>query len=115
MAPKEHDELNGLATRLNAVGEPTRLRIVTLLTGGPMTVGQIAEELGVVLVNVSHHLGILRNAGLLLPEKEGRYVRYALSPDVCQSAGGSWVIDLGGCRLEIPKSAANSKPVRKPR
>jgi ArsR family transcriptional regulator, nickel/cobalt-responsive transcriptional repressor len=110
MALKEHDELTGLATKLNAVGEPTRLKIITLLTGGPMTVGQIADELGIVLVNVSHHLGILRTAELLQDEKEGRYVRYTLSPDVCKSSGSSWVIDLGGCRLEIPKSAGNSKP-----
>ena len=55
-----------------------RVRIVGLLIDGPMDVSEIAKRLGVSQYNVSKHLRILREAGLLQVEKSGRQHRYAL-------------------------------------
>ena len=52
------------ADRLKALSEPLRLRIVDILRHGEMTVGDIAEFLETELVTVSHHLKILKHAGL---------------------------------------------------
>jgi len=94
------------AEQLKALGEPSRLRIVSALRSGPMSVGEISEALGIELVTVSHHLGILHHAQLVQKERQGRFIVYSLSEGVFQptgSARGTEHIDLGCCRLEVPK------------
>lgn len=63
-----------------AVAEETRIEILrTLAEGGEMPVMQIAKRLNKEVVNVSHHLGVLRQAGLLENRKHGRCVIYSLT------------------------------------
>jgi ArsR family transcriptional regulator len=91
---------------LRALADPERLRIIHCLRGGARNVSELAALLEAEVVNVSHHLGVLRHAGLVLDEKQGRFVVYRLHPDVFQPARGAAKpehLDLGCCRLEIPK------------
>ena len=55
--------------------------------------------------NVSHHLKVLREAGLVECEREGRFVRYRMSEGVIVPSKSGQVdfVDIGCCRLEIPK------------
>jgi DNA-binding transcriptional ArsR family regulator len=95
------------ARMLRALADPERLRIVQCLRDGPRNVGELAGLLSAEVVNVSHHLGVLRHAGLVLDEKQGRFVIYSLHPDVFHPKGekrGAEHLDLGCCRLEIPKA-----------
>jgi ArsR family transcriptional regulator len=92
------------ARYLKALAEPERLKIIQCLQTGPKNVGQLANLLDEEVANVSHHLGVLRHAGLVLNRKEGKYVVYDLHPDIYVPqeegpAGG--VLDLGCCRLEL--------------
>jgi DNA-binding transcriptional ArsR family regulator len=90
---------------LGALAAPERLRIVRFLRAGPKNVTEIAEMLGTALVNVSHHLNVLRQAGLVRNKKQGRFVLYSLTPGVLQAegdGGGAEYINLGCCRLELP-------------
>jgi DNA-binding transcriptional ArsR family regulator len=89
------------ARKLAALADPERLRIIHCLRAGPRNVGELAALLDAKVVNISHHLGVLRHAGLVLDEKQGRFVLYRLHPDVCRT--GNEHLDLGCCRLEIPK------------
>jgi ArsR family transcriptional regulator, nickel/cobalt-responsive transcriptional repressor len=94
------------AKKLRALADPERLRIINCLRGGPRNVTEIAEQLGAEIVNISHHLGVLNNAQLVTSEKQGRFVVYSLHPDVFHPEGdaaGAEHLDLGCCRLEIPK------------
>jgi len=96
------------ARLLRALADPDRLRIIRLLRDGPKPVKDVAALLDAQVVNVSHHLGVLRNAGLVHDEKQGRFVLYHLSPEVFQPAepgGTTEHLNLGCCRLEIPKRA----------
>lgn len=94
------------AERLKALGEPLRLRIVDLLRRGELTVGEIAEKLATELATISHHLQILKNAALVTPRREGRFVHYGLSKRVLQKRGKSrQILDLGCCAIEIPLPA----------
>ncbi|BBH24097.1 transcriptional regulator [Paenibacillus baekrokdamisoli] len=52
-------------TTLNALAEPNRLHIVELLRDGPLTVGEIAERLGLHQPQVSKHLRVLSDSGLV--------------------------------------------------
>ncbi|QDV52283.1 Transcriptional repressor SdpR [Gimesia fumaroli] len=91
------------AEKLKALGEPIRLRIIDLLRDGERTVSQTAEQLEEEVVNISHHLGILYHAGLVVKRKEGRFVVYSLHPDVSAvSEAGKQHLDFGCCRLEVP-------------
>jgi DNA-binding transcriptional ArsR family regulator len=54
-----------MKTILNALAEPNRLHIVELLRDGPLTVGEIADRLGLNQPQASKHLRVLSNAGLV--------------------------------------------------
>ncbi len=94
------------ARALRALADPERLRIIQCLRGGARNVSELAALLGAEIVNVSHHLGVLRHAGLVRDEKQGRFVVYSLHPDVFAgpNAGANVEhLNLGCCRLELPK------------
>ncbi|MEO5823458.1 MAG: metalloregulator ArsR/SmtB family transcription factor [Vicinamibacteraceae bacterium] len=94
-------------TALRALGEETRVRIVGLLMDQPMDVSAIAAALGVSSYNVSKHLRVLREAGLLEVEKEGRLRRYALPEAIKREAAAGRVLDLGCCSFQF---ADETKP-----
>lgn len=92
------------ARRLKALAEPERLKIVQCLQSGGKNVSELSGLLGSDLAKVSHHLQVLRNAGLVTDLKQGKYVIYSLHPNVFRPKGpgdGADSIDLGCCRLEL--------------
>jgi ArsR family transcriptional regulator len=62
-----------------ALADPTRRRILELLADEDLTAGEIADEFPIAFASVSHHLGVLKGAGLVSAEREGQYVRYRLN------------------------------------
>src|SRR5262249_25915845 len=90
------------ARLLAALAAPERLQIVRFLRGGPRNVGEIAEMLHTAAVNVSHHLNVMKTAGLIHGEKHGRFVLYSLVPGVLQMDKSLDHVNLGCCRLELP-------------
>jgi ArsR family transcriptional regulator len=92
------------ARYLKALADPERLKIVQCLQSGPKNVGELSSLLGQGLANVSHHLGVLRHAGLVQDEKQGKYVVYSLHADVFKPRDRNKtddVLDLGCCRLVL--------------
>lgn len=73
-------EINSLSKILKILGEPNRLRIVTSLGLECRPVTDIVKITGLSQTNVSFHLRILREAGLVRPERKGPFVYYCL-PD----------------------------------
>lgn len=62
-----------------AFGDPSRLRIVILLSSGEMTVNDIVEKVDLSQPTVSRHLGILREADVVIDRREGQKVYYSLN------------------------------------
>lgn len=62
-----------------AVGNPVRLEIIHILRQGGLYVGEISKRTGLSPSNVSRHLTILRNVGLVLAQREGANVKYSLA------------------------------------
>jgi DNA-binding transcriptional ArsR family regulator len=60
-----------IAARFRALSEPMRLRLLNLLMGGEKSVGQLVEATGSSQANVSKHLSVLREAGMIAMRKEG--------------------------------------------
>lgn len=67
-----------------AMADPTRREILTLLQKKDMTAGEIAEQFELSGATVSHHLKILREAGMILAEKEKQTITYSLNLTVFQ-------------------------------
>lgn len=63
--------LDLIASRFRALSEPMRLRLLNLLMRGDHTVGQLVEASGSGQANVSKHLAVLRDAGMIGMRKEG--------------------------------------------
>src|SRR5262249_28903780 len=96
---------------------PERLKIVRFLRDGPKNVSQIAAMLQTPVVNVSHHLTVLKHAGIVCNQKKGRFVYYSLAEGILQEDGQPQPIErlnLGCCRLELPMTEDVSPPELRP-
>jgi DNA-binding transcriptional ArsR family regulator len=113
----KYQDAKKIAGVLAAVGEPTRIQVLHHLAQKPHHVGQLAELIGIPMVNMSHHLGVMRQAGLLDDTKDGRRVVYSLreeifDPDCGPDALG--VLTVGTYKLLILKqSNGAAKPKKK--
>ena len=95
---------------LRALAEETRVRIVGLLMDHQLEVGEISRRLGVSTYNASKHLRILREAGLLEVEKDGRRHLYGLKEAVRRRAREGTVLDLGCCTFQFDEQPQVVKP-----
>lgn len=80
-----------------ALADPTRRKILDLLRGGNLTAGEIAGHFRISKPSVSHHLALLRQAGLVADERRGQHIVYSLNATVFQEAMG-WImgfLDVG--------------------
>lgn len=78
---------------LRVLADPLRLRIVTLLAKETLCTTHLIEETGARQTNLSNHLKVLREAGVVETEPCGRFTYYRLKPDVIASLAG-WFADL---------------------
>jgi DNA-binding transcriptional ArsR family regulator len=74
----------------SALADPTRRAILSRLTEGEVTVGELAEPFDMSLPAVSKHLRVLELAGLLVQEKDGRIRRCHLNAEPLQEAA-EWI------------------------
>jgi len=79
--PMDRVEAAGLAELLKALGNPTRLRILSALDTACVPVGSIVAATGLRQPTVSHHLRILRDQGVVRAERRGPYVYYCAASD----------------------------------
>lgn len=75
------DTVEGIAETLQALGTPSRLRILLHLREAPCPVGELAAAIGMEQSAVSHQLRLLRHLGLVARTREGRHVAYRLHDD----------------------------------
>jgi DNA-binding transcriptional ArsR family regulator len=66
---------------IKALAEPTRRRILELVANGELSAGEIAAEFDVTRPAVSQHLGVLRDAGLIVDRREGTKRLYRARPE----------------------------------
>ena len=71
--------MNGFIKIMKALSDPNRVKIVKMLQHRPLCVCEIQNALGISQPNVSNHLRILENAGLVEFYKEGLWVNYYLA------------------------------------
>lgn len=94
--------MNRMAGLFATLSDPARLRILHSLRGGPRSVGDIHKTCRLKQANTSKHLRVLREAGLVKPQREGTTVRYAISEPLI----------FGLCDLACGESKQNGKRPR---
>jgi ArsR family transcriptional regulator len=65
-----------------ALNDPTRREILELLKDKDLTAGEIADKFSISKPSISHHLDLLRQAGLVESVKEGQFIYYSISTTV---------------------------------
>ena len=91
--PLPDDLAELIARRFRAIAEPMRVRLLDLLRDGEAGVGELAGQLGASQQNVSKHLAVLADAGILGRRKEGNHVYYRIVDEgvlgLCEQVCGS--------------------------
>ncbi|MCG8402509.1 MAG: autorepressor SdpR family transcription factor [Firmicutes bacterium] len=67
-----------------ALSDPTRRSILKMLRRGDMTAGEIAKQFDITKPSMSHHLNVLKQAGLVLSDRNGQHIYYSLNTTVLQ-------------------------------
>ena len=80
----ESSALDGALPLLRALADPTRLRVVALLSAGPRCACVLQAEIDVAANLLSHHLRVLREAGVVASTRRGRWVDYRLHPQALE-------------------------------
>ena len=65
-----------------ALNDSTRREILELLKKKDMTAGEIADQFNISKPSISHHLDLLKQAGLVEAEKHGQFISYSLNTTV---------------------------------
>src|SRR4051794_31003390 len=81
LSSPSHEEAEEIARRFAALGDPTRVRLVVELQEGEGAVQELAQALGVSVPNVSKHLQVLYQTGIVARRREGTFVYYSLRRD----------------------------------
>src|SRR5262245_10395775 len=91
--PLPDDLADLIARRFRVLGEPMRIRLLDRLRQDEATVGELSEALGASQQNVSKHLAVLAEAGILGRRKQGNHVYYRIVDEgvfaLCEAVCGS--------------------------
>ena len=98
----------GFQKSFKALGDPVRREILSLLRREPMAAGDIAAHFDLSGATVSHHLAILRDAGLVLDDRQGKYIYYELNMSVVDEIL-EWVSALRGEDRDEKTNKTNKK------
>ena len=87
----------GFQDTFKALSDPTRREILRLLRDGAKTAGEIGGHFSMTGATISHHLSVLREAGLISDDRRGKYIYYELNLSVLDEITG-WIAGLKGDR-----------------
>jgi ArsR family transcriptional regulator len=91
--PLPEDLAELIARRFRALSDPLRVRILDLLRDQELSVNTLAERLGAGQQNVSKHLALLTDSGMLARRKDGNHVYYRIADEavftLCEQVCGS--------------------------
>jgi len=113
--PLPDDLAELVAQRFRVIGEPMRIRLLDQLRDGERSVGDLVEALGATQQNVSKHLGVLYQAGIVGRRKDGNRVIYAIADDsvfaLCETVCGGLARQVAEIAqlLEAPPASGSAR------
>ena len=88
-----------LQETIKALADPTRRGILELLKKGPLSAGELGKEFDMTGATMSHHLSMLKKAGLVQDNKKGTFIYYEINTSVMEDLL-SWVVSFMGDKDE---------------
>ena len=85
----------GFQETFKALSDPTRREILHILRDGAKTAGEIGSHFDMTAATVSHHLSVLKKAGLVTDDKRGKWIYYEMNLSVLDEITG-WIAGLKG-------------------
>lgn len=108
---KQTESVNESTRMFRAFADPTRLRLLNLLSRGERCVCELVDVIGQPQPKISRHLAYLRKAGLVKARREGLWVYYRLAEPTSE-IHRKLVECVRCCLSEIPQLAADLKALR---
>ncbi|ETA05661.1 ArsR family transcriptional regulator [Gordonia alkanivorans CGMCC 6845] len=99
-APLDDDTALQIALRLKALADPVRIKLISILladTGDGICTCDLATAVGLTEATTSHHLGQLRKAGMVTPDRRGMNVYYRAQPDSLEALRNVLSATTGCC------------------
>jgi DNA-binding transcriptional ArsR family regulator len=99
----------------HALAHPLRRRVLSLLSEGPLTAGELAARFAVSKPTMSGHFNVLKEAGLVVAEREGTTIRYRLNASVAAETVGALMelfkvgLDADGAAVWRPSRRKGSR------
>ena len=110
--PLPEDLAELIARRFRALGDPLRVRMLDLLRSRELSVTSLAEQLGAGQQNVSKHLAVLTDAGMVARRKDGTHVYYRIADEsvfaLCEQVCGSLQAQLASLNALVTGAATAS-------
>ena len=85
----------GFQETFKALSDPTRREILHILRDGAKTAGEVGSHFDLTAATVSHHLSVLKAAGLVSDERRGKWIYYEMNLSVLDEITG-WLAGLRG-------------------
>jgi DNA-binding transcriptional ArsR family regulator len=108
--PLPEDLAELIARRFRALGDPLRVRILDLLRDQELSVTVLAEQLSASQQNVSKHLAVLVDTGMLARRKDGTHVYYRIADEgvfaLCEQVCGSLQAQLASLNALVAGTTA---------
>lgn len=104
--PLSQEAIDSVAAWLRVIADPTRIRLMEILNAGSCSVQGLACRLGTSRPNVSKHLGVLRQAGIVRRRKVGSHALYELV-----DWSGWWMVEQASATITPRASAPEPLPV----
>ena len=106
--PLSGEQAGELSRLFKAMGDPVRLRLLSLIAshaGGEACVCDLTEVFDLSGPTISHHLKVLREAGLITGDRRATWVYYRVRPEVLEALA-SVLVPAAPVELEFPRSGA---------
>lgn len=92
-----------MSTVFKALSDPTRRKVLEMLRSGPKSAGELADAFDVSRPTMSAHFNVLREAGLVVSERDGKSLVYHLQMSVLEDALFGFARTFGWTREAAPK------------
>ena len=107
----DHGAVAQLVQTLKTLSDPTRLRVLSLIQSGELNVTALCQRLQLPQPTVSHHLGLLREAGLVRARRSGKQVYYSLNTETVSRVPDDGGIAITAGSIDLKLTFNGKKPV----
>ena len=102
----------GITEVFRALGDPTRREMIRLLRRGDLTAGELAERFDLARSTLSEHCAVLKDAGLVVTERQGTKVVYSLNTSTTEDALAAVLELFGADRTNVSERSRSNQRSR---